>query len=129
VNKQGFTMIELLLVLSILSVLGLMTFSLKTPMVISHALIIDQVINQIEKARSNAYLHENSISLLFEKNTIYSNQEMVFYHSDSYFVNNEILINAKGHIINPTTIYFSIQQQDYQLVINLGYGAYRVEKT
>lgn len=128
-NHKGYTLVEMLLVLSVIMVMLIMTIPFVNQKPTWPSLVKDEISLAIEKTRQDAILSQKRMALNFEWNQISTTYDCLYKHPNLLFITPKtIYFNELGHIINPQTIYFKINQQKYALVFNLGYGAYHVQK-
>lgn len=125
-TKKGFTLIEMLLVLAIVSVLLVVTsLPLQTKRT-THTLFWYQLSCIIEEARLEAIDSKSHTSIEFLKNEIcFENQCL-----EDIVVKNPqtVTFNANGHIQKGRHIDICLNNETFSLIFNVGEGAYHIEK-
>ena len=128
-HKNGFTMIEMLFCLSMLSLMMLLGISKQNV-----SLKEDQVLeNMIERAQIYAMTHKEQVYLEFQQQSlkIYTLKEDIETYqlqSNHIFLTPQTLyFNEKGHINHGATIEVQSNHQCYKIVFHLGMGRYYIE--
>lgn len=123
-NKSGFTLIEMLLVLSVISVCLFFVIPINKHELQPEAMVIYEIQEIIENGRSTALSKQRKVAMRFVGEVIYVDEESHRLSGISFFEDTTIYFNEKGHILNPKTIVFYIHDQKRQLIFNLGQGVY-----
>lgn len=141
-EKNGFTLIESILVLSIVSIMSLVLIINLVP--IYHQKVIDTFLHQFEKdimfAQQYALVNKEATSIIFVpteyKYTIGENKISLPLIQRDY--NDEINIqannlqlitfNSNGSIRKSGTIHLYYKNQTYKVVFYLGKGRFNIQK-
>lgn len=126
-NRKGFSLIELLLVLSIICMTSFLTLTIHQPKV-SQEHIILQIENFIYEAKLNAMVNKEKTNV-----TLYRNR--MKYQSSSvnknltlddhvYCRNYQFSYNANGNIYKASTVKYSIYGQTVKFVFQVGSGCF-----
>lgn len=126
-NKSGFTLIEMLLVLSITSICLFFAIPLRKHDFQSKTLAIYEMEEIIEMGRSMALCENRKVALRFSQDGIYVDGKANLLSGVIFEGDSTIYFKENGHILNPTTIVFSIHDKNYRLIFNLGQGVYHIE--
>lgn len=138
-QMNGFTMVEMLVVLMILSILTL--------------LVVPSIIRTIEKQETNHFFAVLESDILYIQNQALGTRHNIRIVFDKEFyvvinewkteeikrhypehlkydnkINNRVTFNNNGTIINPTTFKFRDKETTYQLVFPLGKGRHYIEE-
>gem|GEM_PF-2532904 len=128
-TKSGFTQMEMLLVLTIVSILMLVSASFSEQLFCPAALQLYQIESLIENARFEAIKNHKTVIITFENDCIYVDQECYFENSGLVIDQpQKISFNANGRINHGTHLDLKIGKQNFQLTFNVGEGAYHIEK-
>ncbi len=142
-NQNGFTLVESILVVSIVSIMSLVLIASIVP--IYNQKIIDTFLHQFEKdimyAQQYALVNEEPIYIVFvptenrytiEKNNVSVPLVKRNYNKEISIVatnfSNRITYNHNGSIQRGGTIYISYQSQTYKVVFYLGKGRFSIQK-
>lgn len=142
-NQKGFTLLESLLVLFIVSTMSLILMANITP--IYHKKVIETFLNQFEKdmlyAQQYALVNEELVFVLFksEQNLykIESNEQEVDLLTRNYHpkikiegatLTNKITYISNGSIQKSGTMFISYKDSTYKVIFYLGKGRFNIEK-
>ncbi|MGM0874244.1 MAG: competence type IV pilus minor pilin ComGD [Bacillota bacterium] len=142
-HKNGFTLLESMIVLSIVSIMSLVLITNIVP--IYHKKVIETFLNQFEKdvlhAQQYAIVNEKLVYVLFLAD---QNQYMIEanepegpllirnYHSqvnlEEATLTNRVTFNSNGSIQKSGTMFISYKNSTYKVVFYLGKGRFNIEK-
>ncbi|MGM7721142.1 competence type IV pilus minor pilin ComGD [uncultured Metabacillus sp.] len=142
-NKNGFTLIESLLVLSIASIMSLTVIMNIVPMY--HKKIIDTFLDQFEKdvllTQQFALVNESTVYILFLVDqhqykvvSVDTNKTLLTrkYHADikieGVTLKNRVTYNGNGSIQKSGTLHITYHETTYKAVFYLGKGRMNIEK-
>lgn len=142
-NQKGFTLLESLLVLFIVSTMSLVLITNIAP--IYHKKVIETFLNQFEKdmlyAQQYALVNEELVFVLFksEQNLykIESNEQEVDLLTRNYHpkikiegatLTNKITYISNGSIQKSGTMFISYKDSTYKVIFYLGKGRFNIEK-
>ncbi|QGQ47244.1 type II secretion system protein [Metabacillus sediminilitoris] len=142
-NQKGFTLLESLLVLFIVSTMSLILITNIAP--IYHKKVIETFLNQFEKdmlyAQQYALVNEELVFVLFksEQNLykIESNEQEVDLLTRNYHpkikiegatLTNKITYISNGSIQKSGTMFISYKDSTYKVIFYLGKGRFNIEK-
>lgn len=128
VNKAAFTLSEMLLVLGIVMCLILCTHLPAKHISFSKEWVFHQMQTIIESARLKAIESHESISLKFLHQGILFQDQCYLADDIEVITPKTITFNANGNISMGTTIEIKVKNESYQLIFNVGKGAYHLEK-
>lgn len=125
-QNKGFTMIETLFVLFIITMLLSLTFSLHIP-----KKNVDTQIQEIKaflnSAKIQAMVTKDIVKVTFTRNKItYDNQQYVL-SDDSYFDSYEMTFNENGNIKTAKSLTYHTPKKDYTFVYQVGSGCFYVQ--
>ena len=127
--RQGFNLLEMLLVLSVVMCLGLCAYIPYQKLQGSTQAILYQLEILIENARFEALESQSKVDINFLadriciKNDCYFQKENIWIKEDK-----TITFNENGNISQGTHVDIEIKNQTYRIIFNVGRGAYRIEK-
>lgn len=128
-HKNGFTMIEMLFCLSIMSMMILFCIPKKN-IVLNEGQLLE---NLIERAQIYSMTHKEKVYLEFQDQclriyTLEKNMEVYHLESSYRILNPQTLyFNERGHINHGATIEVGSYDTCYKIIFNLGTGRYYVE--
>ncbi|MCM3650448.1 competence type IV pilus minor pilin ComGD [Metabacillus litoralis] len=142
-KKNGFTLLESLLVLSIVSIMSLVLITNIVP--IHQKKVIESFLTQFEKdlmyAQQFALVNEESVYLLINakqqqydvKSTSRSTPFLKRNYSSDIVIegsalSNRIIYNSNGSIQKSGTIYIYYKKSTYKATFYLGKGRFKIEK-
>lgn len=128
-NKKGFTLVEMLFVISIILMMWLFTMSIH-PLKINEKVILNDISLFINEAKTHAMFKKETVELVFNKNKVKAmsstfNKTYTLNHGK--FLSHTLSFNEFGHIINPKSVYVLFDKQDYQIVFQIGAGSFYVK--
>lgn len=127
--RQGFTLLEMLIVLSVVMCLGLCAYIPYQKLQGSTQAILYQLEILIENARFEALESQSKVDINFLadriciKNDCYFQKENIWIKEDK-----TVTFNENGNISQGTHVDIEIKNQTYRIIFNVGRGAYRIEK-
>lgn len=125
--KQGYTLLEMLICIVILSVLSVVTMG-TVSINQSESLYLEEINQLIIEARSAAILQNKDVQIIFEPKII-SNGYTSLKLSQSYMaITGKVTYNGNGHIDRGNTVRFC-KKNCYDIIFNVGNGAYHIEKS
>lgn len=142
-NQNGFTLLEALLVLSIVSVMSLVLITNIVP--IYHKKVIEIFLDQFEKdmllAQQYAIVHEEPVYILFngdqfqyslEVNDLATPLLKRNYHPEISLeggtLTNRVTYISNGSIQKSGAMYISYKNRKYKVIFYLGKGRIRIEE-
>ena len=142
-NQKGFTLLESLLVLSIVSIMSLVLITNIVP--IHQKKVIESFLNQFEKdlmyTQQFALINGESVYLLINANQQQYDVKSIDrstpilkrnYPSEiiieSSSLSNRIVYNSNGSIQKSGTIYIHYKKSTYKAIFYLGKGRFKIEK-
>lgn len=128
-NRKGFTLIEMLLVISIMCTLTLLNMSIHNPKV-SQQDTVQQISDFIYQAKINAMVNKDKTTIVLSGNKLsYSSSST----NQTVYLKNGIVkkkytfsYNSKGNIYKATTINFYIDGSLIEFVFQVGSGSFYV---
>ena len=128
-NNKGFTLIETLFVISILTIM--LTFSISIrPFRQDNQSIISDISLFLLQAKTSSMIYKEKVEIEFDDNQIQaisSHFNETYILSDGYFSSHSFSYNKQGHIVNPKTIYVYLDNMKYKFVYQIGAGCFYVE--
>lgn len=128
-TKKGFTLIEMLLVLSIICTTSILSLTLYTPATQKQN-TIDKISNFFLEAKANAILYKEKTDVAIKgvKLTYSSNNHTkTIYTTDAYAKKNySFSYNANGNIYKAKTIQYVINGMNVNYVFQVGSGCFDV---
>ncbi|MDD8048806.1 MAG: prepilin-type N-terminal cleavage/methylation domain-containing protein [Thomasclavelia sp.] len=132
-NKKGFTMIEMIFVISIIvtiSILSLTTIQMSKSKYDN--VIIGEVLQLIDEARTVSLTKYEKVDLIFKTKSLTikskSINKVLNLDGDYYFDDiKEIYYNDKGNINEANHINLCSSTSTKQIIFNLGSGSYYVK--
>lgn len=133
-QNKGFTLIEVLLTLSIIIILSVLTF----PYINTQSLAYDddmiqyQIASIIDHAKSHALTNHQQVNVTFTHNTIsyQATQKSMQYilPEGCYFSHlKKVYFNKNGNINQANHIFVHLKNKSLKLVFHLGNGDYYFE--
>lgn len=124
-NKKGFTFIETLFVISIISILSVLTMGYALPEKKDEH-YIQEISQFLNEAKLSAMTDKRTVTIQFYKHKItYSHshiQKEYELKKGTYFDEYKMTFNAYGHIKTAKTISYHMQDKVYQFVYQVGSG-------
>ncbi|WP_176483697.1 MULTISPECIES: competence type IV pilus minor pilin ComGD [Bacillus] len=143
-SEKGFTLIESLLVLSIVSILLSLSFIKFSPVMEKKVIpqFFEQLTNDVLYAQQYAMSSKSSVNLVFSSSTkqyyiqVPTENRILLrrefnHHIDinTRVASSIVRFNAVGNIMNPGTYGISYKSEEqFLLVFQLGYGKFYVEE-
>lgn len=128
-NKKGFTLIEMLLVFSIILTTSLITLKLHIP-VMDEDDYVQQVSNFLYEAKMNAIVSKEKTKIILNDGCLeYSSKSKNKKLDLSDYINSssyEFSYNAYGNIYKAKTVNLVIEGEEYHLVFQVGSGCFEV---
>ena len=130
-SKKGFTLIEMIFVLSITLIISTITLFFRKP----HANVqtqITHVSQAFHLARSTAMIKHETVSVVCQRNRVDINSnhyhKEVILDSNYQFTNNyQFTFNASGHIKIARSVKLRTPFKVYEFVFQLGSGTFYVK--
>lgn len=121
VNNRGFTMIETMIVLLILTILILIiptTMTKRGSLQFACKKIKDIIIHE----KALALFEKQEHHILIKNQTIYLNKDQISIENQVYCEEYELYFNARGNVDKAGTIQCFYQNKTKEIIINLGSG-------
>lgn len=142
-NKNGFTLVESLFVLSLVSVMSLVLITNIVP--IYHQKVIESFLDQFEKdmllAQQYAIVHEEPVYILFNGDQLQYSLEMNelatpllrrSYHPgillEGGTLTNRVTYISNGSIQKSGAMYITYNNRTFKVIFYLGKGRIRIEE-
>lgn len=137
VNKKGFTLLEIIVVLLIISTISFVTINgirkINTQLEINN--ICKLIGTKFNLGQNLAKLKNEKYELEFNKKIKLSSNSKTIYELDvndtveitSNFINNKITINEKGNISRAGTINVKKDNIEKSIVFSIGSGSYVIQ--
>lgn len=128
-NKKGFTLIETLLVISVITILSSISLFYHQPR-INDEDIVQKISNVFYKAKMNSIINKEKTFITVKNNSIK-------YYSDSFSdsivlpgniicKNKTFSYNANGNIYKASTLSYNINGSSYDFVFQVGSGSFEI---
>ena len=129
-NKDGFTLIEMLFVLLIVCMISSLSLAIRIPHK-TDTICIQEISHFFYNAKLDAMIYKEQI-LIDINNQIISytvNEKSVHYQLSEgmYFDNHHFSFNEYGHIQGAKSLTFHGSSHDYTFVFQVGSGSFYVE--
>ena len=125
-QNKGFTMIETLFVLFIITMLLTLTLTLHIP-----KKNIDTQIQEIKaflnSAKIQAMVTKDSMKVTFTRDKITYDDQQYVLSEDSYFDSYEMTFNENGNIKTAKSLTYHTPKKDYTFVYQVGSGCFYVQ--
>lgn len=129
-NRKGFTMIEMVFVLSVILTLSMITMTLHTP-----ELGEDDLTNKIStffyKAKLNALTNKEKTTITLKSHkltyTSENNSETLYITNGRCKTTHTFSYNVNGNIYKAKTIKFVLDGQQVNYVFQVGSGAFEIQ--
>ncbi len=130
-QNNGFSMVEMLLVVVIMSVITMLTISF-IPIVDTNQEIHELISNYIYTCQELSMMQRMKVILNFESNRIIATSNdnqltKIELPNKLYFYNNAISFNSSGNIDRGNTIMFDYNDKQTRIIFQLGSGRFRFE--
>ncbi len=128
-NNKGFTLIETLFVLSILTIMLTFSLSIK-PFKQDNQSVISDISLFLLQAKTSSMIYKEKVKIEFDDNEIYASSSHFnkrYILNNGYFSSHSFSYNKQGHIVNPKTIYVYLDNMKYKFVYQIGAGCFYVE--
>lgn len=129
-NKKGFTLIESLLVISIMIIISTLTLTFNVK-VGDERKIIDQVECFINDSKLNAMRYKKKTTLQFDQNAIYYNDgehsSQLQLPKQFSFEKYSLTWNSNGNIKTAKRVSLTTNKHVYSFVFQVGSGSYYVQ--
>lgn len=127
--RQGFTLLEMLIVLVVVMCLGLCAYIPYQKLQGSTQAILYQLEILIENARFEALESQSEVDINFLANRICVKNDCYFQKENISIKEDKVVtFNENGNISQGTHVDIEIKNQIYRIIFNVGRGAYRIEK-
>lgn len=128
-TKQAYTLLEMILVLSIVMILFWVCQTSSQKIGGSKEVSLSELKILIEKARFQAIQTHLPVTLSFKTHGVCLEGQCYMEEKISFVEPTNITFNENGNIQMGRRIDFELDHTSYQLVFNVGKGAYHIEKT
>ncbi len=127
--RQGFTLLEMLIVLAVVMCLGLCAYIPYQKLQGSTQAILYQLEILIENTRFEALESQSEVDINFLANRICVKNDCYFQKENISIKEDKVVtFNENGNISQGTHVDIEIKNQIYRIIFNVGRGAYRIEK-
>lgn len=127
-NRNGYTLIEMLVVVSVVMMMSVLSFHMVPLHPTLQADVKNAMVLAIEHCRHIAITEQRPVILEFQKHAVKVDGVTHFEDENVQYVPQaSFRFNEKGHITKGGTVEIKIHQAVVKLIFNVGYGAYRFE--
>lgn len=128
-NNKGFTLLEMLLVLSIICMTSFLTLTFHQPK-ISQEQAIMQIENFIYAAKLNAMVNKEKTNITLNRNTMSyqstSTKKSMSLDSQIYCSKYQFSYNTNGNIYKASTVKYTIYGKKVKFVFQVGSGSFEI---
>ena len=128
-NNKGFSLVEILFVVSVIIALSLLTLTIR-PVKISETIIVNNVTLFINQAKTHAMVFKENVDIKFNKNKVTATSSTfnrTYQLSRGSFTQHNLSFNKFGHIVNPKSVYLYFGEKEYKFVFQIGSGSFYVQ--